>query len=487
VQFAQGSSCSPLGLSLIFDSSVTPDDGDTTVKKMTEKSKSDGGETAKLFQIRRNGAETRWRTIQRNVSEPWKSEAHWKLARYTDPLGRRTLLVQNRQFTDHNDASYDLIMGKEREKEEADRQRRLREKQELSDVMRRNAEAFIAADSHDEMDGRDDESSVLFTSDGESSTDVESSTDADSIEGSNQDTLNDFHLDDDQDEGWDKIDTEEIQDVDADGESDAWAKAFMWVDGESVVAHFEPVMIVSLQSVVEGKVLLTTHGLYFRQIGDEINVMTKEPIDEAAASDSKDKRWRLARLSEIHGRRYMLRHQAIELFFSDSHELLLNFPNGVKDRDRFHAKLRNSCKVPMLWSPKSLSPRVIFRRSKLTELWKKKKISNFEYLMALNRMAGRSFNDLTQYPVFPWVLADYTSETIDLSDSRVYRDLEKPIGALNPDRLARLLERFNELALFGFTEAEKFLYGSHYSSPGTTDSGCDIFAVSILRCTNSPS
>lgn len=120
----------------------------------------------------------------------------------------------------------------------------------------------------------------------------------------------------------------------------------------------------------------------------------------------------------------------------------------------------------MLWSPKSLNPRVVFRKSKLTELWKKKKLSNFEYLMALNRMAGRSFNDLTQYPVFPWVLADYTSETIDLTDSRVFRDLSKPVGALNPDRLAQLLERYSELELFGFTEAEKFLYGSHYSSPG---------------------
>lgn len=312
---------------------------------MLEKYKSDGGETVKLFQVRRNGAESRWRTIQHNVSEPWKSETHWKLARYTDPLGRRTLLVQNRQFSDHNEASYELIMGKEREKEEAERQRRLREKQELTDVMRRNAEAFIVTDSHDEMDGRDDESSVLFTSDGESSTELESSTSADSIDSSNHDTLEGFHLDEEQDEGWDKIDSEEIQDVDADGESDTWAKAFVWADGESVVARFEPVMIVSLQAIVEGKILLTTHSVYFRQIGDEINVMTKEPIDEAGSSDSKDKRWRLARLTEIHGRRYMLRPQAVELFFSDSHEMLLNFPGGAKDRDRFHAKLRNSCKV----------------------------------------------------------------------------------------------------------------------------------------------
>ena len=75
--------------------------------------------------------------------------------------------------------------------------------------------------------------------------------------------------------------------------------------------------------------------------------------------------------------------------------------------------------------------------------------------MALNRMAGRTFNDISQYPVFPWILAgklsilssgdcrhdfkfflsvtnamflDYESEKIDLSDSRIYRDLSKPVG-----------------------------------------------------------
>jgi len=120
----------------------------------------------------------------------------------------------------------------------------------------------------------------------------------------------------------------------------------------------------------------------------------------------------------------------------------------------------------MIFSPKSLNPRVVFKKSRVTELWKKRKISNFDYLMALNRMAGRTFNDIPQYPVFPWILADYESEKIDLSDSRIYRDLSKPVGALNPDRLAILLERYQELESFGFSPEEKFLYGSHYSSPG---------------------
>ena len=32
-------------------------------------------------------------------------------------------------------------------------------------------------------------------------------------------------------------------------------------------------------------------------------------------------------------------------------------------------------------------------------------LSNFEYLMRLNALAGRTYSDLTQYPVLPWVLA----------------------------------------------------------------------------------
>lgn len=33
--------------------------------------------------------------------------------------------------------------------------------------------------------------------------------------------------------------------------------------------------------------------------------------------------------------------------------------------------------------------------------------------MYLNTLAGRTYNDYMQYPVFPWVLADYTSEVRD--------------------------------------------------------------------------
>lgn len=38
---------------------------------------------------------------------------------------------------------------------------------------------------------------------------------------------------------------------------------------------------------------------------------------------------------------------------------------------------------------------------------------------------GRTYNDLNQYPVFPWVLTNYETKELDLSLPSNYRDLSK--------------------------------------------------------------
>eukprot|EP00073_Rattus_norvegicus_P036271 XP_008761767.1 PREDICTED: protein FAN isoform X2 [Rattus norvegicus] len=54
----------------------------------------------------------------------------------------------------------------------------------------------------------------------------------------------------------------------------------------------------------------------------------------------------------------------------------------------------------------------------------------------------------------------YIATYLDLSNPATFRDLSKPVGALNPERLERLLTRYQEMP------EPKFMYGSHYSSPG---------------------
>lgn len=98
-----------------------------------------------------------------------------------------------------------------------------------------------------------------------------------------------------------------------------------------------------------------------------------------------------------------------------------------------------------------------------TEAWCRGLVSNFDYLLYLNIVAGRSFNDLAQWPVMPWVLRDYSNPTLDLGDPGVYRDLSRPVGALNAERLRVLRERMKQMKDSGVTP---FLYGTHYSAPG---------------------
>lgn len=100
----------------------------------------------------------------------------------------------------------------------------------------------------------------------------------------------------------------------------------------------------------------------------------------------------------------------------------------------------------------------------MTEKWARREVSNFEYLMALNTFAGRTFNDITQYPIFPWIIADYLSPELDLENVSSFRDLKKPIGALNPSRLEKIMERYET---FEDPIIPKFHYGSHYSSAGS--------------------
>ncbi|KAL3919245.1 MAG: hypothetical protein SGILL_003850 [Bacillariaceae sp.] len=201
---------------------------------------------------------------------------------------------------------------------------------------------------------------------------------------------------------------------------------------------------------------------------------------EIAALRPKSIRWNLSELSHVYLRRYRLRDSSIELFFipsggtsfggyglySPSTSLYLDFGpgyEGVSKRDdaAFSVMKRAPPQAIKQW-PDRAGQFLHEQLSRLTMGWVEGRITNFDYLLHLNMLAGRSYNDTCQYPVFPWVLNDYKSEEIpDLTDPKNFRDLSKPIGALNPDRLEDFIERFNT---FADPSIPPFMYGSHYST-----------------------
>jgi len=64
--------------------------------------------------------------------------------------------------------------------------------------------------------------------------------------------------------------------------------------------------------------------------------------------------------------------------------------------------------------------------------------------MYLNTISSRSFNDLSQYPIFPWVILDYHTKEFNLNNPTMFRDLSKPIGAINKHRLQKLKDFYND-------------------------------------------
>eukprot|EP00002_Diphylleia_rotans_P030155 TRINITY_DN6182_c0_g1_i1.p1 TRINITY_DN6182_c0_g1~~TRINITY_DN6182_c0_g1_i1.p1 ORF type:complete len:2503 (+),score=418.74 TRINITY_DN6182_c0_g1_i1:67-7575(+) len=191
------------------------------------------------------------------------------------------------------------------------------------------------------------------------------------------------------------------------------------------------------------------------------NMDTTKDLPFIFASDDLDKkdrilRWDIHTLREIQPRRYMLQQTALEFFFVDKSTLFINFPKRNRHKVFGHiksAKPTNLLDTSLAYGAERLA------KSNITERWMRREISNFDYLMMLNTIAGRTYNDLMQYPVFPWILADYTSEKLNLMDPNSYRDLSKPMGALNPKRLEIFLDRYH-----GFVQMKSFflfLFVSH--------------------------
>lgn len=153
-------------------------------------------------------------------------------------------------------------------------------------------------------------------------------------------------------------------------------------------------------------------------------------------------------IKAVHWTRYLLQYTALEIFFNDSKApVFLNFMSQ-KDAKHFGTtivSLRNELYPKGSSRDKTGHITFIDRRIALEmaenarERWRRREISNFEYLMTLNTLSGRSYNDLTQYPIFPWVLADYSSEKLDFNKSSTFRDLSKPVGALDAKRFEVIL------------------------------------------------
>ncbi|KAE8287423.1 Neurobeachin Lysosomal-trafficking regulator 2 Protein BCL8B [Larimichthys crocea] len=189
-----------------------------------------------------------------------------------------------------------------------------------------------------------------------------------------------------------------------------------------------------------------------------------------AYSEGLHGKWMFSEIRAVFSRRYLLQNTGLEVFMANRTSVMFNFPDQATVKRVVYSLPRvgvgTSYGLPQARRISLATPRQLFKSSNMTQRWQRREISNFEYLMFLNTIAGRTYNDLNQYPIFPWVLTNYDSEELDLTLPGNFRDLSKPIGALNPKRAAFYAERYETWEDDGGTPPHHYttLYSTAHST-----------------------
>ncbi|XP_076673285.1 lysosomal-trafficking regulator mauve isoform X3 [Andrena cerasifolii] len=222
--------------------------------------------------------------------------------------------------------------------------------------------------------------------------------------------------------------------------------------------------VVTPRAELAGEVLIGETCLYFVPDNPDVPLHTDIALGGLDLAMVGGTAWRLEDIRELHRRRYQLQERAIEIFLITGRTYLLAF-NSSKERDEFVTEL-SACNLPRRVPGDDLSEAIT--------LWRSGALTNWEYVTCLNKLAGRSYNDLMQYPVFPFVLADYTNEKIDLNNPKIYRNFKRPMAVQDKKNEQHYINNYNYLKqalseglnLIALNQ-EPFHYGSHYSNSGT--------------------
>eukprot|EP00984_Skeletonema_dohrnii_P020621 scaffold10109_cov144-Skeletonema_dohrnii-CCMP3373.AAC.4 len=230
----------------------------------------------------------------------------------------------------------------------------------------------------------------------------------------------------------------------------------------------------------KGSIVLTDYALYFQPAILSGSAMSNNGNIGSDGSGGKAQVWCMEDVVAFARRYDGMKDRAVEIYLSkmeggkSSHHSVLLALDSTEARERLVHLITKQCSASRSLPIPCYTDRNFVESA--VELWLSNQLNNYEYLLILNSAAGRSFHDLSRYPVFPWVLSSYGDEDtmLDLTNAENFRDLSKPIGALNEDRYQEFKKRYESMvqqqksqgAQHNHHQDAPFMYGTHYSAPG---------------------
>ena len=173
-------------------------------------------------------------------------------------------------------------------------------------------------------------------------------------------------------------------------------------DLEYNVCHIKPLIHDKGFIEINKKNILFYSYPYYINNNDNDNYDTERKSCYGCLFNLKEKNSKILRYKKIKinnikyyiVRKYLFEKNAIEIFTNNNKSYYFQFQN-VNQKDNFIEKI------------KEINNQIVqFTKNKFVDEWKKGYMSNFEYIMNVNLLGNRSYRDLSQYPVFPWLIKD---------------------------------------------------------------------------------
>ena len=212
--------------------------------------------------------------------------------------------------------------------------------------------------------------------------------------------------------------------------------------------------LVTNRNVVFGKLIFNKYLLYFENVDRNKFLKEKkddEKIDWLLCSQECDYSPRNKKLyifkkeiTEIINRRFLYSFQACEIYLKNGKSYYFNFYSEEKKISFISLFADQAYDIKILSDLKSE-----FKNKGFTKLWLNNKISTLAYLLFINKYSCRSYNDVNQYPVFPWLILYGEKE----------RDMRYTITAQDEDTRMLLKEKYPFSS-----EHFPYHYTTHYSN-----------------------
>ncbi|XP_065359183.1 lysosomal-trafficking regulator [Calliphora vicina] len=213
----------------------------------------------------------------------------------------------------------------------------------------------------------------------------------------------------------------------------------------SQILYNFPAKYLPVDGEIDGEIIVTDHKLYF--------LATYRCKYFYVNCD-------ISNITEIWLKRYQHQEKAFEIFLDTNQSLFFSLQNQED------WKIMRDVFCDKIVTPPDHSKVLL-----ITQQWREGLLTNWEYLMTLNQIAGRTYNDLMQYPVFPWILSNYTSDVLDLTEPKNFRKLPKPIAVQNEENEQHYINNYtyiqNTMTNMGSIILKPYHYSSHYSNSGT--------------------